>query len=74
MGKDFEVQDENLYLKPCPDGGKICYDKKDAQQKRNWVERRGRGKDMRIYQCPSCGYWHLTKETRKKFNKVIKAS
>ena len=44
---------------PC---GKICFDKKGAQTKKNWLERRGNEKLLRIYPCSDCnGAWHLTK-------------
>jgi len=41
--------------------GKICFDKKTAQTKKNWLEKKGRQKFLRIYQCDMCNAWHLTK-------------
>ena len=58
--------------------GKICFDKKGAQSKRNERLRhnmRGRPIDyLRIYQCPeSGGYWHLTsKPLMEEFSPIIK--
>lgn len=39
--------------------GKIKYDKKGATTMMNFLERKGR-KNLRIYDCPLCGGWHLT--------------
>lgn len=44
--------------------GKVCFDKKSAQTKRNSLIRRGNARDLRIYQCDRSNYWHLT----SKFN------
>ena len=46
--------------------GKIGYpDKKSAESKRNQLKRKGRkanmGGKLRIYPCPDCKHWHLTK-------------
>ena len=40
--------------------GKVMFDKKTAQTKRNQLEHQGRER-MRIYQCPESDMWHLTK-------------
>lgn len=50
----------------CP-SGKPHYTKRDAQTKLNArtgssrrKRRRSTAKFLRIYECPQCGYWHLT--------------
>lgn len=43
----------------CPASGKVMYDKKGAKTAANLAFEAGRGK-MRVYECPSCGRWHLT--------------
>lgn len=45
---------------------KIGYTKREAESQRNALShrqsrRRGRVKALRIYECPDCGTWHLTK-------------
>lgn len=40
--------------------GKVCFDKKSAQTKKNWLTKRGKEKFLRIYQCSQADYWHLT--------------
>lgn len=61
---------------PC---GKVCFDKKTAQTKKNYLEKHN-GKRLRIYQCPLCDYaWHLThtnvrkNKWRKNIEKKAKA-
>lgn len=49
--------------------GKVCFDKKTAQTKRNQLERMGGEKYLRVYQCPQSDYWHLTKATNYRNNK-----
>lgn len=42
--------------------GKICFDKKTAVSKKHWLEKRGREKELRVYQCnEDDSNWHLTK-------------
>ena len=57
--------DPSAFEKPDLRGrcGKICFDKRSAETKRNLLEREGREK-MRIYSCPECQAWHLTKINR----------
>ena len=40
-------------------GGKNCYDKKGATTAMNYFWDTEK-KELRIYECPTCGYWHLT--------------
>lgn len=40
--------------------GKNCYTKNAVKKTKEWVGRR-RGKAMRVYECPDCHYWHITK-------------
>lgn len=46
--------------------GKRCYTKRDAETVRNARTkgrrkiRHGRPKELRIYECPDCGHWHLS--------------
>lgn len=40
--------------------GKVCFDKRSAQTKKNWLVKKGREKFLRIYQCDQSNYWHLT--------------
>ncbi len=41
-------------------GGKNSYSKNGAEKAKAWVGR-GRDKAMRIYHCPMCHNYHLTK-------------
>lgn len=45
----------------CQTSGKVSFDKKTAQTKKNSLERMGNERKLRIYQCPGCNWWHLTK-------------
>lgn len=49
------------------DCGKRQYSKRDAIAARNRAmrRRRNRPKMLRIYQCPDCGYWHLTHKPKR---------
>lgn len=40
--------------------GKVCFDKKSAQTKMNWLLKQGKARYLRIYQCPICNSFHLT--------------
>lgn len=43
--------------------GKIGFDKKTAQSKRNYLEKgkgKYKGRELRIYKCPESDLWHLT--------------
>lgn len=44
----------------CPTG-KRTYDKKSAQSQMN-RENRKRGSTLRIYHCPKCNQWHISRE------------
>ena len=43
--------------------GKICFDKKDAATKRNYLSKIGNARNLRIYQCPMSSTWHLSSVT-----------
>ena len=47
---------------------KQCYDKRTAQTLRN--ARGNHGTLLRIYQCPDCEHWHLTKKLDIKPKKI----
>lgn len=49
-------------------GGKNTYTRREAETAKRFVGLK-RGKDMRIYQCPTCRGWHLTKKHRDYFDK-----
>lgn len=42
--------------------GKVCFDKRGAQTRRNELIKHGREKYLRIYQCDLSNAWHLTKK------------
>lgn len=42
--------------------GKVGFDKKTAQTKRNQLVKKGNAKALRIYPCPESDTWHLTKK------------
>lgn len=44
----------------CPAQNKLCYDKRGAESARNRIQSRG-GDRLRIYHCPDCNQWHLSK-------------
>ncbi len=50
--------------------GKVCFDKKTAITKKNWLENKGREKKLRVYQCPKSNTWHLTKQVLNKNGKT----
>jgi len=47
--------------------GKNRYTKKEAHRAKRFVGVK-RGKDVRVYQCPECYGWHITKNIAKKLN------
>jgi hypothetical protein len=52
-------------MKPTP-CGKRGYTKREAESMRNELlhrtrRRRGKVRNLRIYACPKCHHWHLTK-------------
>lgn len=53
------VEDTELFHEVC--GGKYSYSKNEAERVRFQVGK-GRGKDLRIYECPKCHNFHLTKK------------
>lgn len=51
--------------------GKVCFTKRECEAKRNFLLGLGREKYLRIYQCPEGEYWHLTKDSYRRWgNKV----
>ncbi len=42
--------------------GKVCFGKRTAATKRNFLQHRGNTKRLQIYQCTLCNVWHLTKK------------
>lgn len=44
--------------------GKVKFDKKSAQTKRNWLMKKGREDLLRIYHCEFCNAWHLTHQEK----------
>lgn len=52
---------EHLRKERCSETGKVCFHKKEALSKVKFLEYKGREKRLRIYQCPHCDWWHLTK-------------
>ena len=55
------MENEYQHRKPKCSCGKICFDKKAAATKRNFLLRQGDAKCLWIYQCPLSNTWHLTK-------------
>ena len=55
LNNKWIVREEKIRC-PC---GKMCFDKKGAQTRRNSLKRRG-GEELRIYPCPLSNTWHLT--------------
>lgn len=60
MDKEIKVWEVDLGRKKICECGKVCFDKKGAQTKANWLKRRGNQKYLRVYQCEVSDYWHLT--------------
>lgn len=60
MKKRFVVADyDRRKIGKC---GKVCFDKRTAETKRNYLLKLGREEYLRIYNCPICNCWHLTKK------------
>lgn len=54
---------EQMERRPRGRCGKIKFDKRTAQTKRNALEREGRER-LRIYSCDECDAWHLTSKIK----------
>lgn len=44
--------------------GKICFDKRTALTKKNWLEEHGKERGLGIYPCPFSNTWHLTSKDK----------
>ena len=44
--------------------GKVCFNKREAQEKKNFLHKLGRAKFLRVYQCDLCDFFHLTKQRK----------
>lgn len=51
----------NERRRPIGECGKVQFDKKTAQTKKNYLLKIGTERYLRIYNCPICNAWHLTK-------------
>lgn len=63
MAREIFFQDAYGNKRPRCRCGKVSFDKKSAQTKKNSLERRGNSEKLRIYPCPKSGkdgFWHLT--------------
>lgn len=60
---DEEIVKFNQKRGQCP-CGKVCFSKKAAQSKRNFLHKIGNERFLRIYQCHMSDWWHLTKTRR----------
>ena len=58
MGKDWSGFKGGIQY--CPTSGKVMYDKRGAVTAANHRYSESHQK-LRIYPCPQCGSWHLTK-------------
>ncbi len=59
---DFIVEENRNVLPKCPESGKTCFSKKEAETSKNWMNRNGKRKYevKRIYHCEYCNCWHIT--------------
>jgi hypothetical protein len=48
----------------CDDTGKNCYATKKQARRIAKLCMKSRGKRLRVYLCPECKRWHLTKEAK----------
>jgi hypothetical protein len=64
MRKNWQSRQDDAFTNGkvtyCPIGGKVQYDKKGATTAANKRYSEAHQK-LRIYQCPECNFWHLTK-------------
>lgn len=59
------LTEEAVTRRPACPCGKIGWDKRGAQTKRNSLLKRGNRAEFRIYQCDESDTWHLTKQLRR---------
>jgi len=57
----YSRQTSSSYPKKCRETGKICFDKRGAQSSRNSRYNEDHV-ELRIYNCPHCNFWHVTKQ------------
>lgn len=58
----------------CQDTGKVCFSERDAHAKIAWFRKMngrynhhfGKSLPTRCYRCGFCGYWHLTKQSKRR--------
>lgn len=48
--------------KPRCECGKVCFDKKTATTKKNYMLKQGNEKYLRVYQCDFGDWWHITSQ------------
>lgn len=58
-GKNKAELNSITKIKHCPRDKKPCYDKKGAVTAKN-ASQKFRGKQISIYHCTACNFWHLT--------------
>jgi hypothetical protein len=56
--KEYPYEGARSTLCSC---GKVCFDKKTAETKANFLHKLGKVKKLTIYPCKESGKWHLTK-------------
>lgn len=51
-------------METCPESGKVMFTKREAQTRGNELMKAGRGR-LRVYCCPHCNRWHLSKQKER---------
>ncbi len=65
MKGEYGISESSMERKPIGYCGKVCFDKRTAQTKKNYLERMGRARHLRIYSCQQCDAWHLSNDDKK---------
>jgi len=60
---------ENQALR-CKSTSKVCLSKKDAYSKKNFLIKKIGKKNLRIYHCLFCNFWHLTHQDKNYENRI----